>query len=180
MRQLTAVAAIMFACILLQPFNAHGGAKRYLKKESTVDMKGMNRIYLGWVDLIPEDWSLLGYETEQYWLEGIDRLNHSFMRLCQKEYLGGKTVAGSEARDADDPAGFDLYIKFSDVRIDYDNYLLYLSIHFIDPNTNSEIAAIPARAYYGDDWGFERYLKAALEEVSLKIQVEIFGKRLKD
>jgi hypothetical protein len=64
------------------------------------------------------------------------------------------------------------------VQISYDDYYLYLSIHFIDYKTYLEIAVIPTRAYYGNDWGFERYLKAALEEVGVKIRVEIFGKPL--
>jgi hypothetical protein len=37
---------------------------------------------------------------------------------------------------------------------------------------------IPTRAYYGNDWGFEKYLKAALVEVAIKTQVEVFGKLL--
>jgi hypothetical protein len=40
--------------------------------------------------------------------------------------------------------GYDLYIRFSDVLIDYGKYHLYLSIHFIDPKTNAEIRSIPA------------------------------------
>jgi hypothetical protein len=71
--------------------------------------------------------------------------------------------------------GTDLYIKFSDVRVDYNNYHLILSIHFIDPRTNSEIASIPLRPYYGNDWGLKNYLKAALDEVGTKVQVEVTG-----
>jgi hypothetical protein len=41
--------------------------------------------------------------------------------------------------------------------------------------TKSEIAVIPARPYYGDDSGILECLKAALDEVSTKLQVEITG-----
>jgi hypothetical protein len=45
----------------------------------------------------------------------------------------------------------------------------------IDPRTNSEIASIPLRPYYGNDWGLKNYLKAALDEVGTKVQVEVTG-----
>jgi hypothetical protein len=52
---------------------------------------------------------------------------------------------------------------------------LILSIHFIDPRTNAELAAIPVRPYYGDGRGLTGDLKAALEEVGTKLQVEVTG-----
>jgi hypothetical protein len=81
-----------------------------------------------------------------------------------------------KTRGGENAAGNDLYIKFFDVRVDYNNYHLILSIHFIDPKTNSEIATIPVRPYYGNDWGLKNYLKAALDEVGTKVQVEVTGK----
>jgi hypothetical protein len=59
--------------------------------------------------------------------------------------------------------------------IAYNEYNLYLSIHFIDPKTNTEIGSIAARPYFGNDWGFVNYLMAALDEVSKKIRVEVTG-----
>ena len=52
----------------------------------------------------------------------------------------------------------DLYVKFTDVHVDYDNYHLILAIHFIDPKTGHEIGSIPVRPYYGNDWGLRGYL----------------------
>jgi hypothetical protein len=72
-------------------------------------------------------------------------------------------------------AASDLYIKFSDVRVDYENDHLILSIHFIDLKTNSEIASIPVRPYYGNASGIKSYLKAALDEVGRKLHVEVTG-----
>jgi hypothetical protein len=151
------------------------GARRYLRKESTVDMSAKKNVFLGWVDMVPADWVVHGYSDEAGWDSAIDRLNVVFQRLSQSKWLSGRTVVGAQDSKDVNVAGQDLYIKFSDVRVDYDNYLLYLSIHFIDPKTNAEIASIPVRPYYGNDWGFEKYLKAALEEVNLKIQVEVTG-----
>jgi hypothetical protein len=34
---------------------------------------------------------------------------------------------------------------------------------------------IPVRPYYGNDWGLRNYLKAALDEVGTKVQVEVTG-----
>ncbi len=84
-------------------------------------------------------------------------------------------MTGAKDKKSEDAAGHDLYIKFTDVRIDHNSYYIYLSIHFIDPNTGVERARIPARAYSGGIGGFERHLRTALEEVALKIQVEVTG-----
>jgi hypothetical protein len=37
------------------------GPKRYLKKETTTVMVGMKSVFVGWVDLEPDDWALHGY-----------------------------------------------------------------------------------------------------------------------
>jgi hypothetical protein len=155
------------------------GAKRYLTKESAADMTGMNRVYLGWIDMVPDDWAIHKYSDKTEWASQINILNNYLQRMCQTKYLPGRTVTGSKEKGDENPGDSDLYIKFSDVRIVYDDYYLYVSLHFIDPKTNSEIGTIPVRAYYGNDWGFENYLRAALDEVGVKIQVEILGRLLK-
>jgi hypothetical protein len=174
MKRLT-LTVVLLLCVGFQSSVEARGAKRYLTKESTADMSGVKSVFLGWVDMVPEDWAVHGYSDEGAWDSAINRLNSAFQRLSQTKWLPGRMVTG--AKDGKDvkASGQDLYIKFSDVRVDYDHYLLYLSIHFIDPKTNAEIALIPTRPYYGNDWGFEKYLKAALEEVNLKIQVEVTG-----
>ncbi len=50
---------------------------------------------------------------------------------------------------------------------------------FLDPKTNAVIGSIPLRPYYGNDWGFINYLRAAMEEITVKLQVEIMGGVLK-
>ena len=165
------VAMAMIACMVCLPSLEARGAKRYLKKESTVDMSHMNRIFIGWVDLGSDDWALWGYENKNDWAEIIDSLNSSFSR----NLVPGRTITSANDNRDENAEGNDLYIKFSDARVDYNNYHLILSIHFIDPKTGSEIAAIPVRHYYGNDWGLKNYLKAALDEVATKVRVEVTG-----
>ena len=174
MRRRAAMTAMLAGVVLVPSLEARG-AKRYLKKESTADMKGMRRIFLGWIDLVPDDWVLHGYGDKAEWVDVINRLNYFLLRGCQTNFLTGRNVTAAKAKGDEDARDSDLYVKFSDVRISYDEYRVYLSIHFIDPKTNAELATIPQRPYFGNDWGFERYLKAALDEVAVKLQVEILG-----
>jgi len=175
MRRWVVVAVLLSSIMFPSYLEARHKVKRYLTKESAVDMKGMNRIFLGWVDMVPDDWAVHGYASKAEWAGAINTLNNAFQRLCQTTYLPGRTVTGAKEKGDENATGNDLYIKFSDVRVDYDHYHLYLSVHFIDPKTNSELASIPVRPYYGNDWGFVNYLRAALDEVGVKLQVEIMG-----
>jgi len=172
MKRLAMTAALLLLCISLPAsLEARHKVPRYLNKESTVDMSNMNRIFVGWVDLGADDWALYGYEKKTDWADIIGSLNSSFSR----NLVPGRTIVSAKDKGDENAAGNDLYIKLSDVRVDYNNYHLILSIHFIDPKTNSEIATIPLRPYYGNDWGLKNYLKAALDEVGTKVQVEVTG-----
>ncbi len=173
MKRLVMTAALLWLCTCfpIPSSAARHKVPRYLNKESTVDLSKMNHIFVGWVDLGPEDWALYGYENKTEWADIIDSLNSSFSR----NLVPGRTIAGAKNKGDENATGNDLYVKFSDVRVDYNNYHLILSIHFIDPKTNSEIATIPVRPYYGNDWGLKNYLKAALDEVGTKVQVEVTG-----
>jgi hypothetical protein len=176
MRRLAVTAVLLLLCISFPTsLEARHGVKRYLTKESTVDMKNMNHIFLGWVDLGPDDWAVHGYDTKSDWSDIINSLNSAFSRGLQTTYLPGRTITAAKDKGDENAAGNDLYIKFSNVRVDYDNYHLILGIHFIDPKTNAEIASIPVRPYYGNDWGLRNYLKAALDEVGTKLEVEVTG-----
>jgi hypothetical protein len=172
-----AIAVIVLACVGLQPGLAarRRGAKLYPDKETAADMSGVNRVFLGWVDLKEDDWAAHGYATKTDWAAVVAGLNSQLLGLCQAKSLSGRTVVGAKQKGDENAVGHDLYIKFSDVLIDYNNYHLYLSIHFIDPKTNAEIGSIPARPYFGNAWGFVNYLNAALGEVSEKIGVEVAG-----
>jgi hypothetical protein len=173
MKRITIAAMLLLLCIFLpqRSLAARHKVPRYLNKESSVDMSKMNRIFVGWVDLGDDDWALWGYEKKTDWTDITASLNSSFSR----NLVPGRTVTSAKDKSDESAAGNDLYIKFSDVRVDYNNYHLILSIHFIDPKTNSEMAAIPVRPYYGNDWGLKNYLKAALDEVGTKVRVEVTG-----
>jgi hypothetical protein len=172
MKRLT-MAVMLLLCVSfpLPSLAARHKVPRYLNKESSVDMSKMNHIFVGWVDLGADDWALWGYQNKTDWTDIIASLNSSFSR----NLVPGRTITSAKDKDDGNAAGNDLYIKFSDVRVDYNNYHLILSIHFIDPTTNAEIATIPVRPYYGNDWGLKNYLKAALDEVATKLQVEVTG-----
>jgi hypothetical protein len=154
------------------------GAKLYPYKETTADMSAMNRVFLGWVDLGEDDWAAHSYSSKVEWTATVAGLNNKLARFCESKYLIGRTVTGAKQKGDENAAGNDLYIKFSGVLIDYNDYHLYLAIHFIDPKTNAEIGSIPARPYFGNAWGFVNYLEAALDEVSQKIGIEVTGSNL--
>jgi hypothetical protein len=177
MKRFVVVAAVLLLCISFPESSlaARHKVPRYLTKETTVDMSKMNHIFLGWVDLGADEWAFHGYSTKDEWVNVIDSLNAEFARSLQVTYLPGRTITAARDKLEENAAGNDLYIKFSDVRVDYDNYHLILSIHFIDPKTNAEIGSIPTRPYYGNDWGLKNYLKAALDEAGKKLQVELTG-----
>jgi hypothetical protein len=166
-------AVLLLACVGVLPAVARRGAKVYHNKETNAEMSGMNRIFLGWIDMKEDAWALYGYSSKEEWASAVIGLNNELLGLCRAKFLGGKTVDGARTRGDENAAGYDLYIKLSDVLIDYNNYLLYLSIHFIDPRTNAEIGSIPARPYFGNAWGFANYLKAALDQAGQKIKVEV-------
>jgi hypothetical protein len=171
------MAALALFCIASSPpaFARGYGVKRYLTKETTVDMKGMNHVCVGWVDLGPDQWAAHGYDTKGEWIVVIDGLNAQFISSLPAMYLTGYNVTGAKDKDDASMAGCDLYVKFSAVYVDYDNYHLVIAIHFIDPKTNTEIGLIPARPYYGNNWGLQGYLDYALKEVATKMTVEITG-----
>ena len=102
-------------------------------------------------------------------------MNAAFASNLKATYLNGRTVVAAKNIDETNVSGYDLYIKFSDVHVDYNNYHLILSIHFIDPKTNTEIGVIPVRPYYGNDWGLRGFLTEALKDVGIKLHVEVTG-----
>jgi hypothetical protein len=176
MKQLTFALTLLLLCIsLTTSLAARHKVPRYLHKESTVDMSNMNHIFLGWVDLEPDSWALYDYRSKAEWADVIASLNADFARALQATYLHGRTITTAKDKADENAAGNDLYIKFSDVRIDNDKDHLILSIHFIDPKTNAELATIPVRPYYGDGRGLTGDLKASLDEVGVKLQVEVTG-----
>jgi hypothetical protein len=174
------ISTVLFSLCLAFPTPSFAGrhsVPRYLHKESAPDMTSMNRIFIGWVDMGPDEWAAHGYATKTEWTDIIGSLNATFASSLPAAYLPGRTIVAAKDKEDTNAAGCDLYIKFSDAHVDYDNYHLILSIHFIDPKTNTEIGMIPARPYYGNDWGLKNYLVMSLKEVGTKLQVEVTGEQ---
>ena len=166
------IFAVLFSFCLAfpKPMMAHRhGVKEYKYKETTVDMSKMQRIFIGGINLPTEEGALYGYEKAD-WSELMAGLNQKLSR-CVLD----RDVTIAKDKDDVNTAGYDLYIKFKDVNIDYEYYHLIVGIHFIDPKTNTEIGMIPARPYYGNDWGFKGFMNAALDKVCDKVQVEVKG-----
>jgi hypothetical protein len=143
------------------------------EKTAPVDMKGMNRIFLGWVDMSPDDYHRQGYSTREEYLAVINHANIAFQETCSKAFPG-RTVTAAKSRDDASTAGNDLYVKFSDVVYDH-KYLLHLSVHFIDLKTNTEIGSIPLKTYKGHVCGLEGCMNKELDKVSEELQKEFAG-----
>jgi hypothetical protein len=170
MKRLVVTAALLLLCISFpSSLEARHGVKEYKNKETAVDMSKMQRIFIGGINLPAEEGALYGYERVD-WIEMMAALNQKLSR-CVLDH----NVTVAKDKDDVNTAGYDLYIKFQDVNIDYEYYHLIVGIHFIDPKTNAEIAMIPARPYYGNDWGFKGFMNAALDKVCEKVQVEVTG-----
>jgi len=135
-------------------------------EDTTGQLNSYNKIFFGWVDFDKNLWSLYGYSSMEDWSNVIDQLNNVLQASCKTQHLSKKSIKGAVKKDDKGYAGNDLYLEFSDVKIDYDNYHLYLAIDFIDAKTQKIVYSIPRTMYYGSAWGFENFLKAALEKVN--------------
>jgi hypothetical protein len=175
MKRITIIAALLLVCMA---FPTTSFASKDLKKETAVDMTKMNRVFVGWVDLDPDQWAALDYSTKTQWTDLIVSLNDVFASQMQSTYLSGRTVITAKNKEDENTAGCDLYIKFSDVHVDRSIFGISLSIHFIDPKTNTEIASVPAHLYYEKRlWEFPKYMRAALEDVGKRVQAEVTEER---
>ena len=179
MKKSIVTLTIFLFCIAFpaQMMAGRHSVKRYLTKETTVDMSKMNRIFIGWVDMHESEWAAHGYATKQEWADVIGSLNSSFDSNLNATYLNGRTLVPAKNKDDEDAKDCDLYVKFTEVAVDYNNYHLILAIHFIDPKTGKELGVISVRPYYGNDWGLRGYLNEALKEVGVKLRVEITGSK---
>ena len=150
-----------------------GGPKP--KKETSADISSPKSIFIGWVDLSPDQWALWGYSSKDEWAEVIKGLNAGFQGSCQG-YLEGRTVTAAKDKIDENAAGSDLYIKFAGASVDGNSYGIRTAIQFIDPKTNAVIASVPSRLYFEKrEWKFQLYLQAAMEDIARKVAVEVTG-----
>lgn len=167
MRQVAIVTVLLFSVALSAPLMAK-------HKESSVDMKGMNHIFLGWVDINPDNYHRQGYSTREEYLAVINHANTVFQENCQSKVFSGRTMTAAKSRGDENTAGNDLYVKFSDAVYDH-GYRLHLSIHFIDLKTNTEVGSVPLKTYKGHLCGLEGCMNKELEEVSRELQKALAG-----
>lgn len=144
------------------------------QKTAPVDMKGMNRIFLGWVDISADDYHHQGYSTREEYLAVINHANTAFQENCQSKAFSGRTMTAAKTRGDESTAGNDVYVKFSDVVYDH-KYRLHLSVHFIDLKTNTEIGSIPLRTYKAHLCGLEGCMIKELDQVSEELQKAFAG-----
>ncbi len=166
MKRLVVMAVLLLLCIACPASMEAKSAK------TTVDMRNMNRIFVGWVDMNPDSWRLLDYDTRSEWSDVIDSLNEYFREELKAEYLPGKTITAAKNKDDQNAAGNDLAIKFTDVSVDKE-YRLHAAIHFIDPKTNTELTSLPLATYRGRVCGLVGCMKKSLDKIGKKINVEV-------
>ena len=141
------------------------------QKAAPVDLKGMNRIFLGWVDVSPDDYHHQGYSTREEYLAVINHANTAFQEYCQSKAFSGRTMTAAKSKGDESTAGNDLYVKFSDVVYDH-KYRLHISVQFIDLKTNAEIGSIPLDTYSAHLCGLEGCMIKELDKVSEELQKE--------
>jgi hypothetical protein len=141
------------------------------QKAAPVDLKGMNHVFLGWVDISPDDYHKQGYSSREEYLAVINHANAEFQTNCQSKAFSGRTMTAAKSQGDENTAGNDVYVKFSDVSYDH-KYRLHLSVHFVDLKTNTEIGSIPLNTYTGRVCGLEGCLNKELDKVSGELQKE--------
>jgi hypothetical protein len=144
------------------------------QKATPMDLKAMNHVFLGWVDISSDDYHHQGYATREEYQAVINHANAAFQETAQSKALSGRTMTAAKAKGDENTAGNDLYVKFSDVVYDH-GYRLHLSVHFIDLKTNTEIGSIPVKTYGAHVCGLEGCLIKELDKVSEDLQKEFAG-----
>jgi|SRR5580658_350790 hypothetical protein len=144
------------------------------QKAAPLDLRGMNRIFLGWVDISADEYHRQGYSSREEYLAVINHANVWFQTRCQSTAFAGRTMTAAKDRSDESTAGNDLYVKFSDVVYDH-QYRLHISVHFIDLKTNTEIGSIPLKIYTAHVCGLEGCLDKELEKVNEELQKEFAG-----
>src|SRR5208337_5252332 len=145
------------------------------EKGKPVDMKNVKTVFIGWVDVNPEDYHMQGYKTKEDWINVIKEANLAFQKKCQSlKGLAGRTVTAAKDHSDADPGGSDLYVKFSDVQFDH-GYRLHISVHFLDPKTNNELGSIPLERYGAHFCTLSTCLDKELDEVSSEMEKQLAG-----
>lgn len=141
------------------------------EKNAAVDVSGMNRIFLGWVDMSPDEYRKQGYHTKEAYLDVINRANLAFQDMVRAKFPG-RTITVAKDRNDQDTAGNDLHIKFSDAVFTH-GYRLMVAVHIIDLQTNNEVGSIPLKKYTGRLCGLESCMHKELEQVADELKSQL-------
>jgi hypothetical protein len=138
------------------------------------DLSKYSTVFIQWIDFNEDYYAVLGYGTKAEWTNDIEVLNDYFQQFSKMTLFNNKerVILGKDVNDKQYPPE-GLLLKLSDIRIDYDNYHLYAAIDLVDLETKKTILSTPCEPYYGDAWGFVRYLKAALKVIVLRVQENV-------
>ena len=166
-----ALATILVLICIGSPSSVEARATK-----SGVDMSNMKKVFVGWVDLSPDEYHLLDYDTKADWVAVIDKVNASFQADLQSNYLAGRTLTMAKNREDENAAGNDLYIKFTNVSEDK-GYRLHIAVHFIDPKTNTELAVIPEDRYGAHVCGLEGCIEKELDKVGELVSKQVGPKK---
>lgn len=138
-------------------------------KGKPVDVKNIKTVFVGWVDVNPDDYKKQGYSTKQEWVNVINQANQDFQKQCQGlSTLSGKSVTGATDKSDAGASGSDLYVKFSEVQFDH-KYRLHIAVHFLDPKTNNELGSIPLDSHGAHFCTLSTCMEKELNEVSSEI-----------
>jgi len=161
------VAAILLLLCIASPTSMKAGDKK-----PAVDMSNMKTIFVGWVNLDPDTYRVLDYDTKAEWAEVINEFNAYFQDQLKTNYLAGRTLTMAKNKDDENAAGNDLYIKFTDASEDK-GYRLHIAVHFIDPKTNTELAVIPAERYGAHVCGLVKCMEKEVDKVGELVKKQV-------
>jgi hypothetical protein len=134
------------------------------KTKKTVSLPKYKSVFIGWIDLNEKDWLRFNYANKEDWNRDAKRIVFTFLRNCEYKLSCGEVHVAQNESDTDFGKA-DLYIKFTDAFVDWDNYYLYMTIHFIETAGNNEVYVLKKGKFYGNAAGFTNYLNAAMTSI---------------
>ena len=171
MKRFAIAAVALLLCMALPSSTEARGTK-----QPSVDMSNKNKIFVGWIDLDPEEYRLLDYDTKAQWATVVDNVNSYFQDELKSEYLAGRTLTMAKNKEDVNAGDNDLYIKFTNVSEDK-GYRLHIAVHFIDPKTGTELAVIPEDRYGAHLCGLEGCIEKELGKIGELINKQVVGKK---
>ncbi len=104
-------------------------------------------IHVGWLDLNESKWKDYRYESADKWKVTIREMNVLGLQKFLKDLLPGRTITGDAENTGNFPAGGDLYIKSTLIKIDEQRHFginlipftITVKVQFFDVQTKQEL-----------------------------------------